>query len=127
MLKSSIAKSPKSVLITTPIFYINSKPHIGHIYTLVYSNFLKNLHISSQKDQQKNRVFLSTGVDEHGLKVFRSSLDRGHKSTQSYADEMSELFRSTVDELQIDYDIFQRTTDPDHKKNVEKTWQYFSK
>ena len=44
MLKSALATGQKPMLITTPIFYINSKPHIGHIYTLVYSNYLKNLH-----------------------------------------------------------------------------------
>jgi methionyl-tRNA synthetase len=45
----------------------------------------------------------------------------GHATTQSYADELSDIFQNTVDELEIDYDVFQRTTAAEHKKNVEAT------
>jgi methionyl-tRNA synthetase len=113
----------KPTLITTPIFYINSKPHIGHIYTMVYSNYLKDLFKSDPENQ--NPVYLSTGIDEHGLKVYQSAVQTGHETTQAYADEMSDLFQRTVDELEIDYDVFQRTTDDQHKSNVTASWSKF--
>lgn len=117
------AKQTKPTLITTPIFYINSKPHIGHIYTMVYSNYLKDLFKNDPENDQP--VYLSTGIDEHGLKVYQSAFQTGHKTTQSYADEMSEIFKRTVDELKIDYDVFQRTTEESHKLTVANTWKYF--
>ena len=80
----------KPTLITTPIFYINGKPHIGHIYTLIYSNYLKDLYKSDSKNTAP--VYLSTGVDEHGLKVYKSSIQTGHASTQLFADEMAAVF-----------------------------------
>ena len=113
----------KPTLITTPIFYINSKPHIGHIYTMVYSNYLKDLYKNDPLNDQP--VYLSTGIDEHGLKVYQSAIQTGHETTQSYADEMSDIFKTTVDELEIDYDVFQRTTADDHKSNVAQAWNHF--
>lgn len=62
----------KKVLVTTPIFYINSKPHIGHTYTLLYSDFMKRWSFL-----QGHETLLSTGIDEHGKKVFMAAQKEG--------------------------------------------------
>ena len=115
------------VLVTTPIYYINNKPHIGHIYTLLYSEFVKKT-LNSQTYHnirgQEIEAYLSTGVDEHGKKVFNASQEAGIP-VKEYSDKYAALFREAVDMFEIDYDHFQRTTDGEHIENVENLWTFF--
>ena len=104
----------KKFFITTPIYYVNAKPHIGHAYTTVAADILARFH-----RLQGNDVFLLTGTDEHGLKIQREAEKKG-KKPQEFVEEISAEFRDLWEKLGIQYDYFIRTTDPSHKKAVQK-------
>jgi len=99
--------------VTTPVYYVNDKPHIGHVYTStvadVYARFQRNMG----KD-----VYFLTGTDEHGLKVEQSAEKRG-VTTQQLADENSALFREVMEAMNISFSSFIRTTDASHKVQVQ--------
>ena len=103
----------KAFYVTTPIYYVNDKPHIGHVYTStvadVYARFQRNMG----KD-----VYFLTGTDEHGLKVEQSAEKRG-VTTQQLADENSALFREVMEAMNISFSSFIRTTDASHKVQVQ--------
>lgn len=103
--------------ITTPIYYVNDIPHIGHAYTTIIADMLKKYKWLKGED-----VFLLTGTDEHGQKIEQSAKQRG-KTPKQYADEISGIFRGLWDEFKIDYDYFIRTTDKNHKKAVLKAFE----
>jgi len=109
----------KKLLVTTPIFYINAKPHIGHAYTLIYSDYIRRL-----AEFQGKKAYLSTGIDEHGKKVFISSQKEG-LPIMDYCDKYSDIFKNTVNKFDIKIDVFQRTTDPVHLDNVKLFWEEF--
>lgn len=98
--------------VTTPIYYVNDKPHIGHAYTTtvcdVYARFMR----SSGRD-----VFFLTGTDEHGIKVEKSAAERG-TTPQQLADANSAEFRSVLATFGLTNDDFIRTTEPRHVKQV---------
>ena len=100
--------------VTTPVYYVNDKPHIGHVYTStvadVYARFQRNMG----KD-----VYFLTGTDEHGLKVEQSAEKRG-VTTQQLADENSALFREVMEAMNISFSSFIRTTDASHKVQVQR-------
>ncbi len=104
----------KFYYITTPIYYVNDKPHIGHAYTTILCDSFARFNRLLGKD-----VFFLTGTDEHGEKIERTaqSLD---KSSQEHVDEMSLSFREAWEKLSIRYDDFIRTTEERHKKVVHK-------
>jgi len=99
--------------ITTPIYYVNASPHIGHAYTTIIADVLSRYH----RLVGQNTFFL-TGTDEHGDKVMRAAHDKG-VSPKEYADEISGQFRALWPELSITNDRFIRTTDADHVKVVQ--------
>ena len=99
--------------VTTPIYYVNDVPHIGHAYTTVTADALARWH-RLLGDETK---FL-TGTDEHGLKVARSAEEHG-VTPQQQADTTSERFKETWDLLDISYDDFIRTTEPRHHQTVQ--------
>ena len=101
-----------SFYITTPIYYVNGAPHIGHVYTTMVADALARFH---RMDNQE--VFFLTGTDEHGLKIQRSAEARGI-SPQALADENSAKFSDTFKDLGIQYDRFIRTTEDQHKQVV---------
>jgi len=107
----------KKFYITTPIYYVNAKPHIGHAYTTIAADVLARFHRLQGKD-----VFLLTGTDEHGLKIQREA-EKNKKKPQEFVDEISAEFRNLWEKLGIQYDRFIRTTDPSHKKAVQKVLQ----
>jgi len=111
----SIAK--KTFYITTPIYYANAKPHIGHAYTTVAADILARFH-----RLQDDEVFLLAGLDEHGLKIQKKAEETG-KDPQEFVDEISEEFKRLWKKLNIQYNSFIRTTDPKHKKAVQKALQ----
>ncbi|MFA6525545.1 MAG: methionine--tRNA ligase [Patescibacteria group bacterium] len=103
--------------ITTPIYYVNDKPHIGHAYTTVAADILARWH-----KQKGDEVFFLTGTDEHGAKVAESA-KKANKLPQQFCDENSQLFRNAFDNLNLSYDYFIRTTDKRHEEAVAKFMQ----
>ena len=98
--------------ITTPIYYVNAPPHLGHAYTTIVADVLNRFHTLIGKE-----TYFLTGTDEHGDKVVEAAAAAG-KDPQSYADEISDLFRSAWPNLNISNDYFIRTTDELHQKVV---------
>ncbi len=103
---------PEPIYVTTPIYYVNDKPHIGHAYTTtvcdVYARFMR----FAGRD-----VFFLTGTDEHGIKVEKSAADRGI-SPQELADANSAEFRRVLSMFGLTNDDFIRTTEPRHTRQV---------
>ncbi len=99
--------------ITTPIYYVNSKPHIGSTYTTVLADTLARFHRLKGDDT----LFL-TGTDEHGVNIMRTAKKLG-KEPKEFCDEMSAKFRETFDLYNVSYSRFIRTTDEDHEKVVQ--------
>ena len=104
--------------ITTPVYYVNDKPHIGHAYTTVAADVLARAHRGQGED-----VFFLTGTDEHGLKIQHKAEEK-REEPQKFVDEISAEFKNTWDNLAIKYDNFIRTTDPRHKAAVQKVLQF---
>jgi methionyl-tRNA synthetase len=98
--------------ITTPIYYVNAPPHLGHAYTTIVADVLNRFHTIAGRE-----TYFLTGTDEHGDKVVEAAAAAG-KDPQSYADEISDLFRSAWPNLNIGNDFFIRTTDELHKQVV---------
>jgi len=103
--------------ITTPIYYANGDPHLGHAYTTIAADILARFYRREGKD-----VFLSTGMDEHGLKI-QESAEKVGKDPQEFVDGIAKKFQKLFNKLNIQYDGFIRTTDPEHKKAVQKALQ----
>ena len=99
--------------ITTPIYYVNDKPHIGHAYTTTICDIYARFMRFAGRD-----VFFLTGTDEHGLKVEKSAAARGI-SPQALADENAAEFRRVMTSLALTFDDFIRTTDADHVRQVQ--------
>ncbi|CAN5509243.1 methionine--tRNA ligase [soil metagenome] len=103
--------------VTTPIYYVNDAPHIGHAYATVNADALARWHRLVDDD-----TFFLTGTDEHGLKVAQSAEEAG-VSPQEQADRNAARFRATWDGLDISYDDFIRTTEPRHHAAVQALLQ----
>ncbi len=99
--------------ITTPIYYVNDVPHIGHAYTTVTADALARWHRLVGDD-----VFFLTGTDEHGLKIARAAEAKG-TSPQAHVDAVAARFREAWDLLDISADRYIRTTDADHRAAVQ--------
>ncbi len=99
--------------ITTPIYYVNDRPHVGHAYVTLAADILARYHRLIGDD-----VFFLTGTDEHGAKIAEAAAKAG-KKPQVFADEVSQQFKDAWKTLDISYDRFIRTTEPDHLKTVE--------
>ncbi len=107
-------KSQKVFSLTTPIYYANAKPHIGHAYTTVVAD------VMARWQKQKGReTFLLTGTDEHGAKIAQKAEELG-KTPQELVNEISGQFKQLWNELDIDYQSFIRTTDKKHIVVVQK-------
>jgi len=98
--------------ITTPIYYVNASPHIGHAYTTIVADVLARYHRLSGY-----RTFFLTGTDEHGDKIVEAA-EKANTTPKEYADRISAQFRSLWPELAITNDYFIRTTDPNHVETV---------
>ncbi len=103
--------------VTTPIYYVNDIPHIGHAYTTVIADVLTRYHRMFGEES-----YFLTGVDEHGQKVQKAAEARG-KDPQTHCDEMVLNFQNVWKELTIAPDVFMRTTFPYHKKVVQDCLQ----
>ncbi len=103
--------------ITTPIYYVNDIPHIGHAYTTIICDTLARYSRLIGLE-----TFFLTGTDEHGQKIEEAAKKRG-KSSKQYADEISGYFKSLWDEFEISYDKFIRTTDKEHIRGVQHAFE----
>ena len=100
--------------ITTPIYYVNDTPHIGHAYTTILCDVLTRYHkLFGEK------TYFLTGTDEHGQKVYKSALKKNIKP-ENYTDKMVENFKQIWKELEIEESFFIRTTMDFHKTAVQK-------
>ncbi len=102
----------KKFYVTTPIYYPNDIPHIGHAYTTIAADIITRWHKIKGKE-----VFFLTGTDENAKKVFLAAEKKG-KDTKKFVDELAEDFKDAWKKLNVDYDRFFRTTDKDHVKEV---------
>ena len=107
----------KPFYVTTPIYYVNDKPHIGHAYTTILADVLSRYHRNKGRD-----VFFLTGLDEHGQKVQQAAEERGVEP-KIHCDEMAPRFIELWDELHIQYDDFIRTTEKRHVDVVQNILQ----
>ena len=107
--------------ITTPIYYINAQPHIGHAYTTMLADAIARSRRLMGED-----VFFLTGTDEHGQKVARAAQKAG-KDTKKFADEVASAFRQMTADLSISNDDFIRTTEPRHYAAAQEIWNRVQK
>ncbi len=106
----------KKYYLTTPLYYVNARPHIGHSYTTVAADALARLKRMLGYD-----VLFLTGTDEHGQKIERASKEAG-KTPIQFADELSAEFKKLWEVLGISYDDFIRTTEKRHTDAVKHVW-----
>jgi methionyl-tRNA synthetase len=107
----------KKFYITTPIYYVNARPHIGHAYTTIACDTIARRHRMLGDD-----TWFLTGTDEHGQKIERAAHAAG-RTPQAFADEVSSAFRASWDRLGLSYDDFIRTTSDRHKRGVQALWR----
>jgi methionyl-tRNA synthetase len=110
-------KGSRKFYITTPIYYVNARPHIGHAYTTLVCDA-----IARRKRMLGFDTYFLTGTDEHGQKIERSAQAAG-KTPKQFADEVSDLFRSLFGKMNISNDDFIRTTEPRHKAGAQELWK----
>ncbi|MCX7822138.1 MAG: methionine--tRNA ligase [Syntrophobacterales bacterium] len=107
----------KKFYITTPIYYVNAPPHIGHAYTTIVADVLNRFYKLMEYE-----TFFLTGTDEHGDKIVQAAQEAG-LSPKEYADKISEQFQKTWPRLNISYDYFIRTTSLKHQRVVQYVLQ----
>jgi methionyl-tRNA synthetase len=107
----------KKFYITTPIYYVNARPHIGHAYTTIACDTVARRHRLIGDD-----TWFLTGTDEHGQKIERAA-QAASKTPQQFTDEISAEFRSLWDRMGLTYDDFIRTTSERHKLGVQALWR----
>ncbi len=112
-----MSESPQKFYLTTPIYYVNARPHIGHAYTTIVADVLARRHRLLGDD-----TFFLTGTDEHGQKIERSATAAGIPP-QQFADQVSQQFRDLWDRMGLTYTAYIRTTDPAHKAGVQHLFQ----
>ena len=108
--------------LTTPIYYANSLPHLGHLYTMVVADT-----IARSKRQQGIETFFLTGTDEHGINIERAA-QRAGRTPKEQADYVVNYFKEMTAAFGLDrehggYDIFMRTTEPFHYEGVQELWR----
>jgi methionyl-tRNA synthetase len=103
--------------LTTPIYYVNSTPHIGHAYTTIAADALVRHH-----RQRGDETFFLTGTDEHASKVYRVAEEQG-LDPKAYVDRIAEDWRELPRRVDAEYDFFIRTTDEGHKRFVQEFLQ----
>ncbi|MBS0013345.1 MAG: methionine--tRNA ligase [Desulfobacterales bacterium] len=103
--------------ITTPIYYVNARPHLGHTYTTIAADVARRFH-----RMQGKQTFFLTGTDEHGDKIVKAA-EAGNENPKAYADRISALFSDLWPQFNIYPDYFIRTTDADHIAVVQQVLQ----
>jgi len=108
---------PEKFYVTTPIYYINDKPHIGHVYTTIAADVLARYH-----RMRGEEVFFLTGTDENSQKNVEAAAKNGYENVQEYLDMMAETWQKTFSELEMTNNDFIRTTQERHVAGVNKFW-----
>ncbi|OQX82076.1 MAG: methionine--tRNA ligase [Candidatus Omnitrophica bacterium 4484_70.1] len=104
--------------ITTPLYYVNASPHIGHAYTTVASDTLARFYRLRKKE-----VFFLTGTDEHGGKIYQAAESK-NQEPKEFVDKVVENFKDLWKTLNISYDFFIRTTNSFHKEQVKEAIKF---
>jgi methionyl-tRNA synthetase len=107
----------RTLLVTTPIYYVNDIPHVGHAYTTIAADTLARAERLAGRD-----VFFLTGTDEHGQNIERIAREKGI-SEQEHCDRISAEFRSLWGRYDVRFDRFIRTTEDVHRRGVLKLWE----
>ena len=107
----------KTFYVTTPIYYVNAEPHIGHAYSTVLADFMTRFH-----NMLGYETYFLTGTDEHGDKISAAAAAAG-VSEQQHTDRLSGLFKQTWQDMGLCFNDFIRTTEPRHKKIVQNILQ----
>ncbi len=112
----------KSFYVSTPIYYANSLPHLGHLYTMIVADT-----IARHKRQQGIETFFLTGTDEHGINIERAA-ERAGRTPKEQADYVVSYFKKMTAEFRLDtehggYDMFMRTSEPFHYQGVSEFWR----
>lgn len=110
--RAPTSKNPKTFYVTTPIYYVNDVPHIGHAYTTIAADVLARFH-----RLRGEKVFFLTGTDEHGQKIAEAAKAAGLQPKE-FCDKISPRFAEAWRKLNLTPDFFIRTTDPQHEKIV---------
>jgi methionyl-tRNA synthetase len=108
---------PRRFYITTPIYYVNDKPHIGHTYTTVLADV-----IARHRRMMGEEVYFLTGTDEHGQKIEKTAAARG-MTPKALADEVMPNFLNLWERMEITHDYFVRTTDAQHKAVIQERFR----
>src|SRR5690242_3818666 len=108
---------PEKYYLTTPIYYVNAAPHIGHAYTTIVADLIKRF-----RTMQGYRAVLTTGSDEHGVNVERAAVRLG-KSPKEYTDVIAAEFQNQWELLGLQIDHFERTTSARHAKVVQDLFE----
>ena len=103
--------------ITTAIAYPNGRPHMGHAYEAIATDFIARFHRLEGRD-----VTLLTGTDEHGLKMVQTARGQGMEP-RAFADTIVPHFTRMMEKLNISIDRFSRTSDPTHYRGVSELWK----
>jgi methionyl-tRNA synthetase len=112
--------------VTTPIYYANSLPHLGHLYTMIVADT-----IARRKRQQGVPTYFLTGTDEHGINIERAA-ERAGRTPQQQADYVVNYYKEMTDQFGLDtshggFDVFMRTTEPFHYQGVSELWRRVAK
>jgi methionyl-tRNA synthetase len=112
----------KTFYVTTPIYYANTLPHLGHLYTMIVADT-----IARHKRQQGIETFFLTGTDEHGINIERAA-ERAGRTPKEQADYVVSYFKKMTAEFRLDtdhggYDMFMRTSEPFHYEGVSELWR----
>ncbi len=116
----------KTFYVTTPIYYANSLPHLGHLYTMIVADTL-----ARSKRQRGIETYFLTGTDEHGINIERAAQQNG-RTPKEQADYVVSYFKEMTSKFGLDtehggYDIFMRTTEPFHYEGVSELWRRVAK
>lgn len=103
----------KRSYLTTPLYYVNARPHLGHSYTTILADVVKR-----HRAQRGMQVTFLTGTDEHGEKIEQMAKSQG-RDTRDFVDEISAAFKDTWEKMGLSFDIFYRTTTPNHIRAVQ--------
>ncbi len=109
----------KNIFITTTLPYVNSEPHVGHLFEFVLADAIARYFRNVGKN-----VFFNTGLDEHGLKVWSKAQEKGI-SVEDYIVQLTDTWKEFCFLFNIDYDNFYKTSDVSHKEAVSKIWEKF--
>jgi methionyl-tRNA synthetase len=112
-----MSQNPNKFYVTTPIYYVNARPHIGHAYTTIVADVLARRHRLLGED-----TFFLTGTDEHGQKIERSAAAAGIPP-QEFTDEVSAKFKALWDRMGLTYNDYIRTTEARHKQGAQKLFR----